>query len=328
MKLDQGTFFGGLAVVALAAGVGLGCSGEDKQDPVAVDAACSTCGQAPDMTMTGPVLDFSTPVVTGGNKNVASDIILPKNTTEHAYDVDGNGTGDNRLGSIMQALTALGFNPQTSTSVAVLSGQTLLLLTEQSSDPAMLNATDGAVLLNGGVPPAMPPKYDGSDTFTIDGTLAPATFSGPITNGEFNSGAPAQMTTPISFTLRLALLAGQPPLAVPITAGHIRFKRTGTKLSGEMHGAIKKTDMDTVVLPAVAAMLTTQISQSATIAMFDTNKDGTITAAELQTNFLIASLLAPDVQLFENGVYSPKPLGAMKDCLSFGMAFEAVGATF
>ncbi len=307
---------------------GMGCKGDDKQ-VASTDAACaSSVCTPPDMTMAGPVLDFSVPKVADINKNVVSDLVLPKSTSEYAFDVDGNGTKDNRLGGIMQALTALGFNPQSSTSVAVLSGQTLLLFTEQSSDPTLQNAPDGMTWINSGVAPLTPPLYDGTDSFTVDNAVMPAVFGGAIANGVFTSVSPATATTPVTFTLKLALLAGQAPLVVPMTAGHVKYTRTGTKLSGEIHGAIKKTDMDTVVLPAIAVMLTTQISTNATIGTFDTNKDGTITAAELQSNFLIANLLSPDVQMFNNGAYAPQPNGAMKDCLSFGLAFQAVGASF
>ena len=54
----------------------------------------------------------------------------------------------------------------------------------------------------------------------------------------------------------------------------------------------------------------------------------TITTAELQTLPLIQNMLAPDVQMFSGDTWSPKPGGASKDSLSFGIGFSASKATF
>jgi hypothetical protein len=52
-------------------------------------------------------------------------------------------------------------------------------------------------------------------------------------------------------------------------------------------------------------------------ALFDTNNDGTITAAELMSNALITTFMAGDVDVDKDGVKE----------LSLGLGFTAVGAT-
>ena len=49
---------------------------------------------------------------------------------------------------------------------------------------------------------------------------------------------------------------------------------------------------------------------------------------EVKTNGLIGQLLAPDVQVFQNGVWSPVPKGTTKDAMSVGLGFTSVKASF
>jgi hypothetical protein len=44
------------------------------------------------------------------------------------------------------------------------------------------------------------------------------------------------------------------------------------------------------------------------VVILDANKDGKVTPDEIATNQLLVSLLAPDVQLFEGGAFSPTPI--------------------
>ena len=59
--------------------------------------------------------------------------------------------------------------------------------------------------------------------------------------------------------------------------------------------------------------------------------DNIVDVCEVSTNTLVQSLLAPDVQLFDStGAYKPNKdkTTAVKDSLSVGLGFTAVGATF
>jgi hypothetical protein len=64
------------------------------------------------------------------------------------------------------------------------------------------------------------------------------------------------------------------------------------------------------------------------LELFDDDGDGTITVAEVLENALIASLLSPDLDLIdERGQLNPRSDG-IKDSMSVGFGFDAVGASF
>ena len=264
---------------------------------------------------------------------VATKLTLPKNATTAAFDLNGDGTADNRLGNIIQAVTALNLDPQSAADTSVMTGALILLIGETSTDATGQEAKNAGTKVTLGLKPATAPKFDGTDTFTVDTSTQAAQFYGNITAGVFTSNNPATTKNPVTLTIALPLVEGQPALKLPVTAGHLTFKRgtDGKITGGQLNGAIKKEDVDGVIIPAVAGLITAQLQApmpSASLKMFDTNMDGTVSADEIKNNALIANFLAPDVQIFQGGVYSPNPQNAMKDSLSLGLSFEAVGAHY
>jgi hypothetical protein len=127
-------------------------------------------------------------------------------------------------------------------------------------------------------------------------------------------------------------------------------------MSGELHGTVRKKDIDDNVIPMVAQALTNQINADpgSNLGKYYTNlfEDQTtqaskdkctnspsmccaknpatckITAAELLANPIIQNITAPDVQMFSGDTWAPKPGGTQKDSLSFGMGFSAAKASF
>jgi hypothetical protein len=270
---------------------------------------------------------------TNSSKFATSSFVLPKNTMTAAWDLDGDGTADNKLGAIISGLAAVNLMPQSSADEAVMKGTLVLLMEETSTDASQQEAKNAGVKLSLAAPAASPPKYDGTDTFTAAGAITPAQFFGNITAGTYTSNNPATSKTPVTLTLALTLVAGQDALLIPVTAGRLTFKvgTDGKVTGGQINGALKKEDVDGKVLPAVAALVTAQVQDpmaSAAVKMFDTNMDGTVTVEELKGNSLITNFLAPDIQLFENGVYKPNPAKTNKDSLSLGIQFTAVKAGF
>ncbi len=88
--------------------------------------------------------------------------------------------------------------------------------------------------------------------------------------------------------------------------------------------AIPPAEVSGVLVPAIASMLdrrlkdtTTPSATRATIqAIFDANKDGTLSDSEAASNPLIKTFLAGDVDVDSDGVEE----------LSLGLGFTAVGA--
>ncbi len=270
---------------------------------------------------------------TSSSKYVTSSVTLPKNSMTAAYDLDGDGTPDNRLGNIIQAVSALSLSPQSAADDAVKTGALLILLDEVSSDATQQSAKNAGTLLKIGNKPATPPKYDGTDMLTATAD-APAQFYGNITAGHFASNSSTLTSVPpVTLVISLPLVEGQDPLKLPVTGAVMSYTRgaDGKVTGGQINAAIKKSDVDGVILPAVAALITAELKKpnaSATLKMFDPNMDGVVSADEVASNQLIANFLAPDIQMFQDGVYKPNPAKTAKDSLSLGFTFTAVGASF
>jgi hypothetical protein len=151
----------------------------------------------------------------------------------------------------------------------------------------------------------------------------------------------------------LALAAGVPPTMVPMNGVHIQFTHTGNGLvAGQIQGSVKKTDIDTKVVPALAQLLTRQVaanpnssSTQQLLAIFDTGGDngmctnpdgsiakmgdGKIDTCEVAENSIIKNVLAPDVDIYDaNGNYAPNKANTSRDSLSIGVGFTAVPASF
>jgi hypothetical protein len=288
--------------------------------------------------------------VTGGARArfVAYPITIPQMRTTFAYDLNGDGKPDNAYGNIIGALASQGLGLQASETAAQAAGRGLLLLELSSSDPLFQNDPCAGVAVRRGVDqPA--PNYSGAGSFTIDATVTPGSFSGPIAAGGFSSNAPATATTPVTLEVQLPFLAAlggdtAPLTTLPITAAHLQLQYTGGKLTGgQLHGAITKQVMDTQVLPQSAKQLTQQLAANPTSArsqmilqIFDTGGGGCAVAGdkiidtcELASNAIIKNILNPDVDLFAaDGSYHPNPANTDKDSLSLAIGFEAVPAQF
>ncbi len=321
----------------VAYGAGGSCDSSDSARKTC-DEACKSGYVGVQQALGGTCMSATTMMTdmraTGGDNQAlfgSSDVTMPANVSAYAYDLDGDGTADNRFGGILQAFKAIEIDTQASATASVESGSLLMLMKLSSSDPLQKNAAGATVDLSRGKLPSSAPKYDGTDVFQIDSATSTASFSGALTDGTFDSTSPPAMTTPVRFTLSLPLVANQPPLQLPVTAGQLSFDITNGHLTGTIHGGVKKTDVDSILLPAMAQLITATLQQpgsSPTLKTFDTDKNGTVTAAELQSNSLIAGLLSPDVQLFQGGVFKPNPAKTVKDSLSLGIAFQAATAAF
>jgi hypothetical protein len=159
--------------------------------------------------------------------------------------------------------------------------------------------------------------FGGGYTFKPDPTgTAQYLLSGKITAGALSFGA-------ASFPVQIPLGAGG-TMAFVLKGARVFGDLSGGKITkGVLVGGISQTDLDTIVLPTVAALMTstyqttTDMTTKAILKGFDTDGNGTITAAELKTNALIGTFLSPDVDVDSDG----------KKELSLGMGFTAVGAS-
>lgn len=287
------------------------------------------------------------------SKFATSAIKLPGATTPYAIDIDGDGRTDNQLKALISTVQSQGFDLQMSLDDAVKKGDAIILADILSAD--LMNGCS-KVTLNIADKVAADPKYDGTDSFKVRAGSISATLAGKITTGSLSTILPKDQKGDQVQQIRLTLpLAEGADLPLTIYGAHIQGKVSANGvMSGELHGVIRKKDIDEGIIPTVAKLLTDQVKKGGNsakliIQIFEdmTNpaskmkcdtmpmkccaKNPTtceITAEEVRTNGLIGQLLAPDVQVFQNDVWMPVPKGTMKDAMSVGLGFTSVKASF
>jgi hypothetical protein len=281
---------------------------------------------------------------------VTNAIVLPSKRSDYAIDLNGDGQVDNQLGNIIGALAANNLDSQSVMNAAVASGEALLLLDETSNDmafemdPSCARASLGLAAAN----PS--PDFMGTGTFMPDSTAQRGAFTGVIANGAFDAMQPATMTTPVELDVKLAI--GGAVVRFPVVGAHVSFLYSNGEITGgQVQGVIRKTDVESVVVPDLALTLNdlAQVDGSSTAAQIlgifdvggcqasDTNfdgstamaSDGKIATCEVAGNSIIKNVLNPDVQMFNSdGAYQPNPANTAKDSLSLGFGFTGVPAVF
>lgn len=332
-------------VLAMAACGSSASEDTDSSVPVPdsgnVDAAFVFDAAVPDAAPTADAF-----VATGDHHQfVINTITIPTSSAEATMcglNIDGDVQNrvDNALGQIIAVLASnAGADPQTVMDQALADGSALHLLDVQADsladDPSVAmrpffgDDTDGNPADN----------FSGSEMFDISASspmndLVP----GAIVTGGLDLG-PGEMS------VRIVLFGGAPPVAVPLVGVRTTGGITATNISnGILGGAITQDTIDNILLPAVTLGMQTLVAQDCggtfpncctdgsngqtVVALFDENDDCTVSQSEVENNNLVMSLLAPDVDLFDaSGNFNPGADG-VKDSLSLGVCFTAVGAQF
>jgi hypothetical protein len=296
---------------------------------------------------------------------VTNAVMVPEQRSDFAIDLNGDGRVDNQLGNIIGALEGQMLHVQDGVNQAVTDGTLIVLMSETSSDSTFQTDSCATAQVQVGQPIVAPatPDYSGSGHFTVDSAQMGGTFNGPIKVGKFSSAPPATTKTPVEVDIKLPLIAGADPVTLKVNGAHLQFTRdsSGKITGGQLNGAIKNSDVQTLIIPNVAMLLTKKIADDMAagplssgdmqiLSIFDnggkadascsagtcknpdgscaTKGDNKIDICEVSTAGLIQNVLAPDVQMFQNGQYKPSKDNTMKDSLSLGLAFTAVGASF
>ncbi|MDB4961796.1 MAG: hypothetical protein JWP01_1795 [Myxococcales bacterium] len=280
---------------------------------------------------------------------VASKANVPTNNNqarEYGLDLDGNGVADNQLGMVLGTLSTMGFDIQTTIDDAVNEGSIILLVDFQTKDFTNTTAAGIKILLGSNpmpqpcTDPAMPTPATcgkhlaGTGMFSISSTSpSDAALGGKIINGTFTGG-------PGDLSLQIALGSTEPLTLDLIGARAKASAITATDIGSViLAGALTESDLNTKVIPAIAAQIAPVIAADCTMPasppgcgcmasstgktvldLFDggdgTPKNCMVSVEEIKMNSLIQSLLAPDVTI--NGVKA----------LSLGIKIEAKHATF
>jgi hypothetical protein len=266
---------------------------------------------------------------------VVNKAFVPTNNNEsreYGLDLNNDGTPDNQLGMVLGTLAGMGFDIQATIDTAVLEGSIILLTDIQTSDATfMSNAATGMSVYLGSNP--QPAACMTSETVVCT-TATPAVCTGcghhiAPTGGMFDVTANQDIALagkiiggtftggPGDLTIQIALGG---TTAIQLNLIGARAKASGISTAGitglVLAGALSQDDINNKVIPAVVTQLAPTIARDCTmltsppgcgcadgttgktiIGLFDTNMDCMVTAAEVMSNSLIMSLLAPDVTI-------------------------------
>jgi hypothetical protein len=256
-------------------------------------------------------------------------------------DLDGDGTIDNKLGTIMQLLISSGSTDPNPVLNADIAQGDLVVPLRVYLDAWSGDATT-MVLAYEGVPLSTPPAFDGQDVVDVaPGSPTDAYLCGPYATGELDVG-PGQLLIPIPLVSQTVFV----PLQEARVIGPV--SQTGWT-NVIVAGGATPTDIDQIVLPAMLIYFNQVIGAdpfgslaTTLMSLFDgacTDLGGAcagvvpgvgecadnqptdpdpLTITELRCSSLLQSALAPDVDIDNDGT---------NDLLSIGLRLQAVRAT-
>jgi hypothetical protein len=206
-----------------------------------------------------------TPATSGttAKKWVLNKMTMPSDNKTYAYDLVGATPPKktNALGDIVAALMPAGLDVQMGVDMAISAGQVALLITTNSTDPNFASDKCASLELQTGKP--MTPDFTKVQNWTVDTSVTPATFAGPISGSKFVSAATSTTKMPVTAQISLPLVPMADPLPLTVYGSHLEYTYTAAGISGQLNGAIKKTDIDTKVIPRVANILESKIKTDA-----------------------------------------------------------------
>lgn len=325
------------SLALVAAGCGGNTGGGVDQGAAAGDL--STGGNA-DL---GPGADLARTAMTF--RYVSDHIALPQSQNDYAADLNGSGK-KNKLGVIVSLLATQKVDLQAQEDIAFAKGQGLFLFALSSGDATLMTDASATASAWSAVTKDKP-DFSGGGTFTVDPSAMKASFDGPLFKGAFQSADPKTLAMPPTLRLNV-VLSPTNQIGLPVVGARLAFSAATDKLAmGQINGAIKKTDVDAALVPALAKLFNDIAHHMPCAAdcmqvksTFDvggcTNPDGTkakvdgtVDVCEIANNGLVQVLLTPDVQLFDkSGSWKPDKSNAAPDCLSLGVGFTAVKASF
>jgi hypothetical protein len=297
-------------------------------------AACGT-GSPPTAkpTLPPPVTPPEAAPVETRHQFVTNTITVPMSQAQSLelalnLDDDSQGQTDNLLGRLFATFLDISpeFELQSTANEMIASGQAVMLHAVVANDLANDAEVHWSVLQGQA---SSPPRFDGSDIFTVDTSFAARSsmLPGSISNGHFSGG-------PGSARLQLVFL--DVPIALDLIGVRLETDVYATGCTnGRIGGGIRQEDFLNSFLPAIAQGLNQTIAaepassfSQTVLTVFDGDGNGTIANDELQSNFLLNLATTPDLDLLDaSGNFNPGQDG-VRDSLSIGLGFTCVPASF
>lgn len=225
--------------------------------------------------------DVTGPFTGTPGRYVVDGFTLPRNYAEARAiggDLDGNGYVDNQLSQLVHTLAS--FDNLTSHGADMIASGVI-------ASSMVIRADDLAD------DPTVSVIYYGSDG------AAATHVGGTFEAGHFVSNRTATTLVPGAAIVRLPVFVDADPSDVPLEAMQIELAPDGDGYIAALHGGVRPDDAFVRAYAGATQLIAAAPDSHRTMqALFDTNKDWTITYEEFRANSLLSSLLAPDVRLF------------------------------
>jgi hypothetical protein len=293
-------------------------------------AACSALkptSAQPESTPTAVV----TPATGMQYQFVTDKLLLPatrEQTQAFALNVDNDSqqNPDNKFGELLTLLTSTvpGLELQSTLDEAVDTGQLVSLHMVKTDDFLDDPSVSWSVFL--GQRSLSVPSFDGSDQFILDSATPLNTpIIGSLTNGRFIGG-------PGAAQVRMVLLGQQIEVDLIGVRLEADFSADGC-VDGKLAGGVTVEEFRSRLLPAIAVGLNQIINENNTAATpllraFDSDKDGAVTAMELEKNPILMIAVSPDLDLLDSSDKFNPGQDGVKDSYSIGLGFTCVPAVF
>lgn len=249
-------------------------------------------------------------------------------TKSFGFNVDGDSKNslDNKFGDLFTLLTSTSqsIELQSVLDQAVNNGQIVTLQVVKANDPLNDPSVSWSIFL--GQTTQYAPKFDSADNFKID-SAAPVTppLVGSLVNGHFTGG-------PGNARVQLFLLGQR--VDVELTGVRLEADVSAQGCAnGKLGGGLSVDEFRGKILPAIITGLDQVIQADKNAAntllpLFDSDKNGTITIEEFESNPLLMMVVSPDLDLLDaSGSFNPNQDG-VKDSYSLGLGFTCVPAVF
>lgn len=303
-------------VASLALVLGFAASCGESSTPT-TDGGVKKDGKIPGTDGTVPKADGTVqPPANALLQTIMDKLALPTKAGEYGVEfADDPGKPKNQLGTLIAAIQSFFPDLQKNIDSTIAKGDMIMLYelfgtSLQSDTNVTAQAHVGA-------------DTDGDATNNFSGTasIGLASFSpkdallkGSITGGKLAAG-PGSLVIPLNFI-------GQDVVLIKVEQGRATADVSAAGLKNAvMGGAVPKSEMDGKLLPLVVGLINQYLptmdatTKNLVLGLIDTNKNGTIEVADLQSG-VVGNALKPDVALGGPG--------APKDALSIGVGFSSV----
>ena len=256
---------------------------------VVTAAACGgATGPGEDADVVGP---FSGPV----HRFVVDEVVLPATSVvrdEVSADLDGEGGRDNQMWGAFNLLE-LGGNLNAHGADMIRAGAIASVVEIQADD---LDADDAV-----GV------------TYIGAGGDAAEVLGGRIVDGRFVSNRTATARTLGMATLRLPAIADVDPSVIVLDAMEAELTPDGQGgYTALLRGGVGDDALAETARGLRAMILADPQGHPNAIRLFDVDRDGDVSLAEITTNELIKAVFVPDVMLWVDGAYAPRMSFALR----------------